>query len=451
MAERRMREVDGYVGSFRHRPPLLTRRGFCAAAGVSVLPFLLPGCSSNRNVVVDDADVDAAAVQLTFFGFKCEPLNVIAIEEALHGYMDENGDVSVVYESIKSLPYFDALGKRLAAGLGDDVFMVDHDTVLEFGEAGYLADLSDLATIPSFSELALSQMRSGGSIDYVPMSVSAFGLYCNTEMLAAYGVSAPRTFVELKRACELFVAEGVVPIVANNDISLKTVAIARGLADVYDSADPAAVVASLSDDPVRLASLLREGFETVERMISGGWVDAALALETEKTADDLDQFATGAYPFMLTGAWASVRLHDLAPDLAFDVHPYPVLDDRSVLVVNVDTRVSVNANGPHVERAKDFAAYLTQPGPIELFANSQCSFSPLIGNAAPDDASLAPIASAFGSDVTVIGSDDNLRLPIWGAARECVAALLRGESVEEADALFAELLAASSGQGGEPA
>lgn len=447
--ERRMGESTDTSVFSRHSSHSLTRRGFCAAAAASALLFLAPGCTSSRNVVVDDTDVDAAAVQLTFFGFKYEPLNVIAIEEALHGYMDENDGVSIVYESIKSLPYFDALDKRLAAGLGDDVFMVDHDTVLEFEAAGYLADLSDLATISSFSELALSQMRSEGAIDYVPTSISAFGLYCNTDMLAAYGVSVPRTFAEFERACEKFVAEGVLPVVANNDISLKTVAIARGLADVYDSADPTAAIVSFNDDHAGLVSHLREGFEVVERMISGGWADAGLALETEKTADDLSQFATGAYPFMLTGAWASVRMHDLAPDLEFDVHPYPVLDDRSVLVVNVDTRVSVNANGPHVEQAKDFVTYLTRPGPIELFANSQCSFSPLIGNAAPDDGSLAPIAAAFESGVTVIGSDDNLHLPIWSSVRECVAALLEGRTAEEAEALLAELIATASGQGGE--
>lgn len=432
--------------------PLLpmTRRSFCGAVGgaaASVLLVSLSGCSSNKNVVVEDSGVETAAVQLTFFGFKCEPLNVVAIEEMLHGYMDENGDVSIVYESVKSRPYFVALGKRLATGLGDDVFMVNHDTVLKFEDAGYLADLSDLPTIPSFSELALGQMRSGRTINYVPTSISAFGLYCNMDMLAAYGVSVPRTFGELEKACEAFVAEGVLPIVANNDISLKTIAIACGLAKVYDSADPIAAITAFNDDLSGLASLLREGFELAKRMVSGGWVDADLALATEKTADDLDQFATGEYPFMLTGAWASVRVHDLAPDLAFEVHPYPVLDDRSVLVVNVDTRVSVNAQGPHVEQAKDFVAYLTQPGPIELFANSQCSFSPLAGNAAPDDESLAPIAAAFENGTTVIGSDDNLQFPIWDATRKCVASLLEGGSAEEAEALFVELMEESAQRG----
>lgn len=452
MAERGITWSDEDAAASWQASFSLTRRSFCAVAGGAVVSMaLLPlsGCASRKNVIVDYSEAEAATIQLTFFGFKHEPLNVVAIEETLRGYMDENSDVCIVYESIKSLPYFEALGKRLAAGLGDDVFMVDHDTVLKFEEAGYLADLSDLPTISSFSELALSQMRSEGSINYVPTSISAFGLYCNTDMLASRGIPIPRTLSEFSQACEAFVEEGVTPVVANNDISLKTVAIARGLAATYDSADPAAAIAVLNEDPAALAACLREGFAIVERMVSGGWVDADLALETEKTADDLDQFATGSYPFMLTGAWASVRVHDLAPDLAYEVHPYPVLDDQPVLVVNVDTRISVNANGSHVDQAKDFVSYLTQPGPIALFANSQCSFSPLVGNAAPDDAALAPISAAFADNPAVIGSDDNLRLPIWSAARQCVIALLEGGTAEEAESLFIELTAAAFGRGSE--
>ena len=130
----------------------------------------------------------------------------------------------------------------------------------------------------------------------------------------------------------------------------------------------------------------------------------------------------------------------MAPDLAYEVHPYPVLEDRPVLVVNVDTRVSVNANGAHVEEAKEFAAFLTQPSAIERFANSQCSFSPLEGNAAPDDASLQPLAGAFAAGA-VVGSDDNILLPVWGALRQSVVSLLEGATAAQAEGQLRSLLA----------
>ena len=422
----------------------LTRRRFLAVSAVGLAtafsPFALPGCSTSKNIVVGEtADVEVDT-RLTFFGFKYESINVMAIEDILRDFMDAHPNVSVSYEGIKSRPYYEALVKRLDSGTGDDVFMIDHDTALSFEKKGYLADLAGLPTISTFSRLAFDQMDAAGTILYVPTSISAFGLYCNTGLLAAHGIDAPRTLAEFERACDAFLAEGVTPLVANNDISLKTLAIARGMAEVYAADNVRERVAALSADPDALAAQLRPGLELVERIVKRGYVDAGMALETEKTSDDLDQFATGSYPFMLTGAWASVRVHDMAPDLAYEVHPYPVLEDRPVLVVNVDTRVSVNANGAHVEEAKGFAAFLTQPSAIERFANSQCSFSPLEGNAAPDDASLQPLAGAFAAGA-VVGSDDNILLPVWGALRQSVASLLEGATAAQAEDQLRSLLA----------
>lgn len=425
----------------------LTRRGFLAASALGLAAALapsLPGCSTSKNVVVDTAGDEAVDTRLTFFGFKYESINVMAIEDILRAYMDEHPNVSVSYEGIKSLPYYEALVKRLDSGNGDDVFMIDHDTALSFEKKGYLSDLADLPTISTFSRLALGQMEADGAICYVPTSISAFGLYCNLGLLEARGIAAPRTVAEFEHACEAFLAEGMTPLVANNDISFKTLALARGMAEVYAAEDARARIAALSNDPDALAAQLRPGLDLVERFVAAGYVDAALALETKKTADDLDQFATGQYPFMLTGAWASVRVHDMAPDLAYEVHPLPVLDEGPVLVVNVDTRVSVNANGPHVDTAKEFAAFLTRPESIEHFANSQCSFSPLEGNAAPDDASLRPLAGAFSSGA-VVGSDDNILLPMWGALRKCAVSLLQGGSAAQAEVQLRDLLAEGAG------
>lgn len=435
-----------------HTSPLarrLTRRDFLAAAGAVTAAVLAPGlvgCATSKNIVVERPSTTQVDTQLTFFGFKYEPLNVDVIEDILRGYMDEHPDVSIVYEGIKSRPYFEALEKRMASGNGDDVFMVNHDTVLAFEGKDYLADLADLSSIDSFSTLALGQMRSEGSaIRYVPTSISAFGLYCNTTLLADKGLTAPRTLPEFLDACQVFADEGTLPVVANNDISLKTLAIARGLAADYARDDAPEQIKAYNADPRALAAKLREGFEVVEELVSRGFVDARLALETEKTADDLEQFATGENPFMLTGAWASARVHDLAPDLAYEVHPYPVLDDGPVLVVNVDTRVSANAQSKHAQLAKDFIAHLAKPESIEPFANSQCSFSPLQGNAAPDDESLKPLSNSFGAGGAVIGSDDNLLLPIWEATRQCAVSLLEGSTAEEAEAQLHELLASDGG------
>ena len=162
-------------------------------------------------------------------------------------------------------------------------------------------------------------------------------------------------------------------------------------------------------------------------MIDRGYVNAQEALKSEKTKDDLTLFARGEQPFMLSGAWAAPRLRDLHPDFTFSIHPYPVLEDGCALVINIDTRISVNADSPHVEEAKQFVEYLTQQDVLLKFVNSQSSFSPLKDKQAVQDSALQPMESYLTNGRSVIGADDNLLYPIWNLTRESTQRLLKKE------------------------
>lgn len=412
----------------------MKKKTWIASALAGVLAAgLLCGCTAAQNIVFDDSD-SAAGPQtaLTFFGYKYEPLNVFAIEDALHGYMDAYPGVNISYDSIKGSQYFDVLEKRLATGNGDDIFMVDHERLLALEAQGKLADLSGLSTLGNFSELAKSQMSATGIIDYVPTSISAFGLYCNLDLLAQHQQKVPENWAEFAAVCDAFAAAGITPIVANNDISLKTVAIAKALLPLYQQDDPAQAIARFNDGRDDLAQALRPGFELVEEMLRRGWVDREEALVTAKTTDDLELFAQGEQPFLLTGAWAVSRLRDLAPAFSFEVRPYPILDEGSVLVINVDTRVSVNADSPHLAEAKQFVEYLTQPDVLWEFVESQSSFSPLAENRLPADVAIQSLGPYLTNGFSVLGSDDNFAFPIWDFTRQCVVGMLEGDSAQAA-------------------
>ena len=365
----------------------------------------------------------------------------MAIEDILRDFMDAHPNVSVSYEGIKSRPYYEALVKRLDSGTGDDVFMIDHDTALSFEKKGYLADLAGLPTISTFSRLAFDQMDAEGTILYVPTSISAFGLYCNTGLLAAHGIDAPRTLrgvrARLRRVPRRrrHAARGEQRHLAQD---------ARhraGHGGGVRRRQRTRARRRLSADP--------ECAGRASCAPAWSWWSASLSAATwtrawpwkrRRPPTTWTSSPPAATRSCSRAPGPSVRVHDMAPDLAYEVHPYPVLEDRPVLVVNVDTRVSVNANGAHVEEAKGFAAFLTQPSAIERFANSQCSFSPLEGNAAPDDASLQPLAGAFAAGA-VVGSDDNILLPVWGALRQSVASLLEGATAAQAEDQLRSLLA----------
>ncbi len=390
-------------------------------------------CAGSRNIVLDNGgSVNNDEARLNFFGFKYESINVTAVETALQGYMQDHSDINVTYESIKGSGYFDVLCKRLRSGNGDDLFMVDHARVLELSEEGYLADLDRLSTLDTFSDLAKSQMCANGTVYYVPTSISAFGLYCNETLLRAHNQKIPSNLKEFASVLDYFAGKGITPIVANNDISLKTVAIAKAFLPAYQSGDYENIMRRFNNGEEDFAEALRPGLEFVEYMLDKGWADRSETLSTVKSKDDLELFAEGNRPFMLTGAWMAVRLRAMNPSFDFSLVPYPIFDDGSVLVINMDTRISVNADSENLEESINFLEYLTRRDVMWEFVNSQCSFSPLNETRISEDSSVKALAPYINNGRSVLGSDDRLRFPVWDITKECVEIMLEGASAEDA-------------------
>ena len=102
--------------------------------------FLTAGCG-RQGKVETYPDIAEPEAQITFFGNKYEPENVVVIEEILTSFMEENPDIYISYESLKGNDYYDALMKRMETGNGDDIFMVNHDTALQLEEEGKLCEL----------------------------------------------------------------------------------------------------------------------------------------------------------------------------------------------------------------------------------------------------------------------------------------------------------------------
>lgn len=391
----------------------------------------LAGCSG-KNEVVDFELPEEAEHTLSFFGNKHEAANVKVIEDILNGYMEEKSEVMITYESLKGKEYYQALRDRAETGRLDDIFMVDHDTVLELSGNGYLADLSSVVEKSSFSQNMLSQMQSeDGNIYWVPTTVSAFGLYCNLDLLKKHGQSVPTNLGEWEAVCDYFISQNITPVIANNDISLKTLAIAKGFYPLYARRGQQEAFDRLNSGQDALSAYLEEGFSLAKTFCDRGYIDAARALTTEKTSDDLEQFAAGEAPFMLTGVWAAGRVRDMSPKLSFQVVPYPVLEDGSVLVINPDVRLSVSQAGENRELAMEFVSYFLKEENIGRFADNQSSFSPLQADFQPSLREVREIVKSYRRRTPVIGADSRLQFPIWDITADAARELLAGEGLEE--------------------
>ena len=400
-------------------------------AGILAMTMLmscLAGCSSNStNKVQIVGEEKKEQVTLTFFGNKADESNVHVIESIMSSFMKDHPNIVITYESIKGTDYYDTLNKRMENGTGDDIFMVNHDTMLKLHAKGQVADLTGLSTIDSYTEDQKNQFVSEDGIFWLPTTVSSFGLYCNMDMLKEHNQSVPTNIVEFETVCDYFLEKGITPIVANNDISLKTMAIGVSYFDEYQNGTEGQLFTDLNSGKVGLGESLDAGLTVVEEIIQKGYVDAAVAAETQKTSGDLEAFAKGENPFMLTGAWASNRVkNDFGATFAYEVHPLPVLDDGGLIVINPDVRLSVNSDSEHIEEAKLFVEYFTQAENLQAFCDDQCSISPLKNGKESSIKEIHPVVECFKAGRVVIGTDARLNLPIWDVTKDASQSLLNG-------------------------
>lgn len=406
------------------------------AAGMSAVMLsvlCLAGCADEtlNEVQVVDSGVQEQ-VNLTFFGNKADESNIHVIEKIMREFMAEHPNIVITYESIKGNAYYDTLNKRMESDCGDDIFMVNHDTMLTLHERGQAADLSGLSTIDSYTDGEKQQFEDSDGIFWVPTTVSAFGLYCNMDMLKEYGQDVPTNLHEFEEVCDFFLDKGITPVIADNDISLKTVAIGASYYSDYQQGTEKQLFDRINAGKTGLGDSLSDGLEIVDEIIKRGYVDAPATLDTEKTSEDLEYFAKGENPFMLTGVWASNRLKtDFGAAFKYEVHPMPILPDGSLIVVNPDTRLAVNAGSEHVEEAKMFVEYFTQAENLHEFCEDQCSISPLKDGQSSSAEEVQPIVQCFRDGAIVVGADAELELPIWGLTMDASRELLQGKSLQE--------------------
>ncbi len=410
----------------------MRKKVFAILLAGSICMLSLAGCSGKVNKVQVVEKGTQETVTLTFFGNKADESNVHVIEQIMSEFMTEHPDIVITYESIKGADYYETLMKRMETGNGDDIFMVDHDSTITLHKEGKLADLTGLSTIDRYMEDMKEQFIYEDGIYWLPTTVSAFGLYCNMDMLKEHNQTVPTNWKEFEAVCDYFVEKGITPVVANNDISLKTLAIGTSYYEQYQSGQAGQFFTDLNSGKIGFGESLSKGISLVDKMLQKKYVDADIAKNTQKTSNDLEDFAKGEYPFMLTGVWASDRLKsDYHAEFYYEVDPLPILEDGSLVVVNPDTRLAVNADSKYPDEAKLFVDYFTQTENLHAFCEDQCSISPLKDGESSSAKEIQQVIQCYQEGRIVIGGDYRLNLPIWHLAKNATQKLLDGISKTE--------------------
>lgn len=412
------------------------KKVFRLVSSLVAVIIMTTGCSDNMDNIIIEQEVSqgsqSSGVKLDYFGYKVDSLNVTAIEHSIQGFMSDNPEIKISYDGVKGIGYWSALEKRFSSGNLDDIFMIDRDHVLEFGEENQLEDLSDISSIENYGTLASSQfLNDDGSVYFLPTCVISYGLYCNLDMLKENGFEVPENYAEFSEICDYFISKGVTPVVANNYTSVRNIIIAKGLYPVYQSENCTEEIEKFNSGEKNIAEVLHTGIELAGEFLEKGWIDSQEALNTTATQDDLALFEKGDRPFMLTGSWATPRVKEEA-DFNYAVYPYPFLEDGCVLITDIATCVSINADSDNKAETKKFLEYITQPDVMWEYCDSQSSFSPLKDNKISSDKTIHSQIPYLTNGRSVIGSDFNLQIPLDDILYQINIDMLGGMSTNDA-------------------
>ncbi|MDE7440317.1 MAG: ABC transporter substrate-binding protein [Clostridia bacterium] len=418
-------------------------------ASIAAFSIMASGCGGEdgSSISIIDGDNQTQTTALTVFGHKTDRYSISVFEDVLQSFMSQNSDITVSYESAPETSYWQALDRRNSSGNLDDVFMLDRDRLIGMTEK--LADLSDVVNENAFSDFARSQLfGADGAVFAIPASVSTYGLYVNYDLLQKHGKETPKNYNEFKDVCSYFVSQKITPIVCNNYSTLPSLILARGMYETYCTKDTASELKNFNAAPATLAEPLNDGIDFVYEMIDGGWIDVKTAASTTHLSGDLRLFATGKYPFMITGGWAASSLNAMLEDsLRYGIHPFPILERESaseegcVLVAQTDSLICVK-KGENENEAKKLAAMLSSPEALFKLSEKQSCFTPLkeqtsLGGA---DSAITPSAYDYFHGKYVIASDVNLNIPLDNYLTECGKMILSGKKADDVKGQLLSLL-----------
>lgn len=315
-----------------HHFPL--RRIGVLTAVATVAALTLSGCSGGT-AAAPFADTAPATIEgnVSLWHFFTDR-EAEAIKSVVADFEKANPKVKVVIHDGQD---DEKIAKVIATGGDIDLAISGStDRVGSFCNTGSFRALDDVIArddidMSEFSDTAKSYTSFDGKQCTLPMLADVYGLYYNTDLLAAAGYTQPpKTLSELKTMAMKLTT-------FNDDGSIKTLGF-NPLMGSYENAPihyaPAAGATWMEDGKSAIDSDAWKDLMTWQK----GFVDAigfdklqafTAGLGDEWSADNA--FQTGQLAMNLDGEWRVAFLADQKPDLKYATAPFPAADDHADL------------------------------------------------------------------------------------------------------------------------
>ncbi|WP_026616742.1 ABC transporter substrate-binding protein [Ensifer aridi] len=317
---------------------------------------------------------EAQDVTLTIESWRNDDL-AIWQEKLIPAFEAKNPGIKVVFSPSAPTEYNAALNAKLDAGsAGDLITCRPFDASLELYNKKHLADLTGLAGMENFSDVAKSAWTTddGKTTFCVPMASVIHGFIYNKDAFDQLGISVPTTEEEFFAALDKIKADG------------NYIPMAMGTKDLWEAATMGYQNIGPNywkGEEGRLALIKGE-----QKLTDEPWVEPFRVLakwkdylgdgfEAQTYPDSQNLFTLGRAAIYPAGSWEIAGFNTQA-QFKMGAFPPPVkkAGDTCYISDHNDIGIGLNAKSPNAEAAKTFLTWVASPEFADIYANALPGF-----------------------------------------------------------------------------
>ncbi len=296
-------------------------------------------------------------------------------EKLIPAFEKANPGIKVTFSPSAPTEYNAALNAKLDAGsAGDLITCRPFDASLELFKKGQLADLTSLAGMENFSDVAKSawQTDDGKASFCVPMASVIHGFIYNKDAFEKLGIAVPATEEEFFAALEKIKADGTF------------IPMAMGTKDLWEAATMGYQNIGPNywkGEEGRLALIKGE-----QKLTDADWVApyATLAkwkpylgdgFEAQTYPDSQNLFTLGRAAIYPAGSW-EISTFNTQAQFKMGAFPPPVqkAGDTCYISDHNDIGIGLNAKSANADAAKTFLTWVASPEFATIYANALPGF-----------------------------------------------------------------------------
>ena len=319
----------------------------------------------------------AQDVTITIESWRNDDL-VLWQEKIIPAFEAANPGIKVKFTPSAPAEYNAVLNSKLDAGsAGDLITCRPFDASLALYDAGHLTDLSDLAAMSNFSDVAKSawQTDDGSASFCVPMASVIHGFIYNKDAFDELGIEVPTTEAEFFAALETIKEDGsYIPMAMGTNDQWEAATMG------YNNIGPN----YWKGEEGRLALIAGE-----QKLTDDAWVAPYATLakwapylgdgyEAQTYPDSQNLFTLGRAAIYPAGSW-EISGFNAQADFEMGAFKPPVQNggDTCYISDHTDIGIGMNAASENSEAARTFLAWVASPEFASIFGNALPGFFPL--------------------------------------------------------------------------